>query len=51
MYISTVFSCRVTLVILTGSGGGEFIARPITMSSSLLCLEVWYGPGSLEKTA
>ena len=38
---------RSTLVILVG-GGGESIARPITMSSSTVYLEVQYIRGSLE---
>ena len=33
------------------AGGGESITRPITMSSSTVYLEVWYGSSSLERTA
>ena len=38
-----------TLMIL--AGGGESIARPITMSSSTVYLEVQYSPDSLERMA
>ena len=34
-----------TFMILAAGGGGELIARSVTRPD-----EVWYGPGSFEKT-